>query len=381
LYKNKQLQGVLMKNKLLITSALAGSLIAGSALAQTTITGSLDLTYNALSKDLSQGIGSTRGVGRESQINIQNKGKLNVGGLEYAAGFALEFDGQGSASNTVTTVSDNSYTNENVYVDIISGNTTFTIGVDHIQRGYAGAAPQIVNITDQMAGAGSSTTFVIGARTSEAAGVGIMQNIPGTGIRASYYYAPRSVDTGTGDMNAQAANISTNSSYEFGINGTDTFGVKGLTVVAFKNKAQKSETTNFGDVTGTQYGIGYNFGQFAVGVDKLVDKNNNLAAAAPNAAFGEGTTTGIERDTQRIGVTFAATKDLTIGLVQTKTDVSGRTTTLNGTEKVQALQVGYSLGPVALSLSHMKFDDLMGRTGTVANDNGTYSVARLSTRF
>ena len=372
-----------MKNKLLITSALAGSLIAGSALAQTTITGSLDLTYNALSKDTSAGIGSTRGVGRESQINIQNKGKLNVGGLEYAAGFALEFDGQGSSSNTVTTVSDNSYTNENVYVDIISGNTTFTIGVDHVQRGYAGAAPQIVNITDQMAGAGSSTTFVIGARTSESAGLGIMQNIPGTGIRASYFYAPRSADTGTGDMNAQAANISTNSSYEFGINGTDTFGVKGLTVVAFKNKADKNETASFGAIEGTQYGIGYNFGQFAVGVDRLIDKNNNLVAAAANNALGENTVAGggIERDTQRIGVTFAATKDLTIGLVQTKTDVSGRTGTLNGTEKVQALQVGYSLGPVALSLSHMKFDDLMSRTGTVANDNGTYSVVRLSTRF
>jgi hypothetical protein len=370
-----------MKNKLLITSALAGSLIAGSALAQTTITGSLDLTYNALSKDLSQGIGSTRGVGRESQINIQNKGKLNVGGLEYAAGFALEFDGQGSGSNTVTTVSDNSYTNENVYVDIISGNTTFTIGVDHVQRGYAGAAPQIVNITDQMAGAGSSTTFVIGARTSESAGLGIMQNIPGTGIRASYFYAPRSGDTGTGDMNAQAANISTNSSYEFGINGTDTFGVKGLTVVAFKNKAEKTTSAFFGAVEGTQYGIGYNFGQFAVGVDRLIDKNNNLVAAAANNALGEQASTGIERDTQRIGVTFAATKDLTIGLVQTKTDHSGQTGTLNGTEKVQAVQVGYSLGPVALSLSHMKFDDLAGRTGTLVNDNGTYSVARLSTRF
>lgn len=373
-----------MKNKLLITSALAGSLIAGSALAQTTITGSLDLTYNALSKDTSAGIGSTRGVGRESQINIQNKGKLNVGGLDYAAGFALEWDGTGTTSADVATADTaKSISNENVYVDIISGNTTFTIGVDHIQRGYAGAAPQIVNITDQMAGAGSSTTFVIGARTSESAGLGIMQNIPGTGIRASYFYAPRSADAGTGDMNAQSANVSTNSSYEFGINGTDTFGVKGLTVVAFKNKADKNETASFGAVEGTQYGIGYNFGQFAVGVDRLIDKNNNLVAAAANNALGENTVAngGIERDTQRIGVTFAATKDLTIGLVQTKTDVSGRTGTLNGTEKVQALQVGYSLGPVALSLSHMKFDDLMGRTGTVAGDNGTYSVARLSTRF
>ena len=376
-----------MKNKLLITSALAGSLIAGSALAQTTITGSLDLTYNAVSKDLiatnARG-DSTRGVGRESQINIQNKGKLNVGGLDYAAGFALEFDGTGTGSPDVNANDTaKSITNENVFIDIISGNTTFTIGVDHIQRGYAGAAPAIVNITDQMAGAGSSTTFVIGARTSESAGLGIMQNIPGTGIRASYFYAPRSGDTGTGDMNAQAANLGSNSSYEVGINGTDTFGVKGLTVQAFKNKADKSRDEFGGSIKGTTYGIGYNFGQFAVGIDRLIDENNNLVAASNTDAFGERVGVDFERDTQKIGVTFAASKDLTIGLVQTKTDVTGAAagSTLNGTEKVQAIQVGYSLGPVALALTHAKFDDLSGRTGTLANDNGTLSVARLSTRF
>lgn len=371
-----------MKNKLLITSALAGSLIAGSALAQTTITGSLDLTYNLHSKDLSSGVGSSRGLGRETQINIQNKGKLNIVGLEYAAGFALEFDGTGSSNGTVANVPDQSVTNENVYIDFISGNTTFTIGVDHIQRGYAGAAPQIVNITDQMAGAGSQTTFVIGARTSEAAGVGIMQNIPGTGIRASYFYAPRALDTGTGDMNALTSRTGTNSSYEFGINGTNTFGVKGLTVVAFANKSEKSAVANRGDIEGKQYGIGYNFGQFAIGIDKLIDKNNNHAAQAADNAFGESTSRDKEADTQRIGATFAVNKDLTIGVVQTKTDFSGSSTASeNQTETVKALQVGYSLGPVALSLSHMKYSEMAGRGGTAAGDDGTFSVARLSTRF
>jgi len=371
-----------MKNKLLITSALATSLLAGSALAQTTITGSLDLTYNLLSKDLSSGLGSNRGLGRESQINVQNKGKTNIAGVDYAAGFALEFDGTTTSSATVSTAPDNSMTNENVYVDLIIGNTTLTMGVDHIQRGYAGATPQIVNITDQMAGAGSQTTFVIGAKTSEMAGVGVMQNIPGTGIRASYFYAPKGQDVGIADMGAQSTTLGTNSSYEFGINGTDTFGVKGLTVVAFKNKQEKSQTALFGDIEGKQYGVGYNFGQFAVGFDKLVEKNMNLAAGAALNPNGESSTRGIERDTQRIGVTFAVNKDLTLGLVQTKTDNSGSaTSTENGTEKVQAVQVGYSLGPVALSLTHAKFDDLAGRTGTSAGDNGTLSIARLSTRF
>ena len=367
-----------MKNKLLVTTALVGGLLTGSSFAQTTVTGDLALTYNALNKKIAGGL-STRGVGRESQLNIQNKGKLN-NGMDYAAGFSLEFDGTGSASNTVLTTPDHSVTNENVYIDLISGNTTFTIGVDHIQRGYAGAAPQVVNITDQMAGAGSSTTFVIGAGTSESAGVGIMQKIPQAGITASAYYAPRSKDTGTGDMNALAATGS-NSSYEVGINGVDTFGVKGLTVVAFYNSMAKSASNFAGDVVGKQYGVGYNFGQFAIGFDKLIDENNNLAAAASGNPMGEATE-GVKRDTRRIALSYAVTPTFTVALVEAKTENSGSTTaSLNGDETVRALQAGYNLGPVAITASHNKFTNLAGRTGVVPNDDGSLSILRLTTKF
>ena len=367
-----------MKNKLLVTTALVGGLLTGSSFAQTTVTGDLALTYNALNKKIAGGL-STRGVGRESQLNIQNKGKLN-NGMDYAAGFSLEFDGTGSSSGTVNTTPDQSVTNENVYIDFISGNTTFTIGVDHIQRGYAGAAPQVVNITDQMAGAGSSTTFVIGAGTSESAGVGIMQKIPQAGITASAYYAPRSKDTGTGDMNALAATGS-NSSYEVGINGVDTFGVKGLTVVAFYNSMAKSASNFAGDVVGKQYGVGYNFGQFAIGFDKLIDENNNLVAAASGNPMGESTA-GLKRDTRRIALSYAVTPTFTVALVEAKTENSGSTTaSLNGDETVRALQAGYNLGPVAITASHNKFTNLAGRTGVVPNDDGSLSILRLTTKF
>jgi hypothetical protein len=367
-----------MKNKLLVTTALVGGLLTGSSFAQTTVTGDLALTYNALNKKIAGGL-STRGVGRESQLNIQNKGKLN-NGMDYAAGFSLEFDGTASSSATVNTAPDHSVTNENVYIDFISGNTTFTIGVDHIQRGYAGAAPQVVNITDQMAGAGSSTTFVIGAGTSESAGVGIMQKIPQAGITASAYYAPRSKDTGTGDMNALGATGS-NSSYEVGINGVDTFGVKGLTVVAFYNSMAKSASNFAGDVVGKQYGVGYNFGQFAIGFDKLIDENNNLAAAASGNPMGEATE-GLKRDTRRIALSYAVTPTFTVALVEAKTENSGSTTaSKNGDETVRALQAGYNLGPVAITASHNKFTNLAGRTGVVPTDDGSLSILRLTTKF
>lgn len=81
-----------MKKTLLISSALASGIIySGSVLAQTTVSGTLDLHYKAFSMDGTAGT-STRGIGREAQLNVANKGKLN-NGMDYAAGFSLEFDG------------------------------------------------------------------------------------------------------------------------------------------------------------------------------------------------------------------------------------------------------------------------------------------------
>jgi hypothetical protein len=111
--------------KLLLTSALIGStLVAGNAIAQTTVTGNLNIAYKAISVEpATSAMNTGRGFGNEQQINIQNKGKLN-NGLDYAAGFSIENDG----AQTGTLF------NENVYIDFIAGNTTLTIGTDHIQN-------------------------------------------------------------------------------------------------------------------------------------------------------------------------------------------------------------------------------------------------------
>jgi len=260
-----------MKKTLLISSALASGIIySGSALAQTTVSGSLDLHYKAFSMD-GTATTSNRGIGRESQLNVQSKGKLN-NGMDYAAGFSLEFDGAngsptaGTNSNASSTES-NSISNENVYVDIIMGSTTLTMGIDHIQNSTNHSAPFVRNVLDDVAAgyAGMSATDQIGAKTKEAMAVGILQNIPGTGINLSALYAPQGGSIGGSDQNAGTTG-QRNSSYEIGFIGTDPFGVKGAKIHAFKNKEDAS-ITGAADVNGTTYGVGYNFGQFALGVD------------------------------------------------------------------------------------------------------------------
>ena len=364
-----------MKNKLLITSALASSLLAGSsALAQTSVTGDLAIAYTANSKDLSAGAGSTRGFGRESQLNVTNKGKLN-NGLDYAASFSLEFDGRGLGNARGTELP--SISNENVAIHIINGNTQFSVGADMMQRGYAGAIPGVWHSIDMMRSAGSSTTFVVGAGTSESIGAGITQKVPQVGLTASALYVPRTKDTGGEDAAALSAFGTTNSSYELTLAGSDAFGVKGLGLIYSYNEMEKDLGTYAGDVKGTTMGISYNAGQFAIGADRFVNKNAVATTAATNESGNA--TTGAEHETTRLGVTFNVSPTLTIGLTTANTDSSGQTTT--GKEKVNTVQVGYNLGPVAVQASLASYENLMGATGPVAGDDGKMGQIRLVTKF
>ena len=359
-----------MKKTLLISSALASGIIySGSALAQTTVSGSLDLHYKAMSFD-GTGLGSVRGIGRESQLNVQSKGKLN-NGMDYAAGFSMEFDGinsspvagqQGQAdTNELNTVS-----NENVYIDIIMGSTTLTMGIDHIQNSTNHSAPFVRNVLDDVAAsyAAMSATDQIGAKTKEAMAIGIVQNIPGTGINLSALYAPQGGSTGGSDQNPGSGQR--NSSYEIGFTGTDAFGVKGSKIHFFKNKEEKSNNvfTSIADLEGTTYGVGYNFGQFALGVD--VHKTNRQEKTEVAA---------VDMKNTMISGTFAATKDVTLGLVYNKNDITGKA----GDEKIKAVQVGYNLGPVVITAEYADVENIDGATTT--GTSGQQGSVRLSTKF
>jgi len=230
-----------MKNKLLITTALASSLVAGSAIAQTTITGSLAVSYKSVQGKNSTANGNS--FGKESQINVANKGKLNIGGLSYAAGFSLEFDGAdgiytyspgssiangtvsvtgaqatsintvgsvGTGASSVTTLTVNSaaitgtsrntgsngWHLENNYIDIISDSTgtTLTISSDHLQNARGGLANIVGQHAEDFTGGVNKTTTSLamdyaGTSVAESFGIGIVQNVGKLG-KASFLYVP-----------------------------------------------------------------------------------------------------------------------------------------------------------------------------------------------
>jgi hypothetical protein len=360
-----------MKNKLLLTTAIAGSLVfAGSAMSQTSITGSLDIAYKSQSYDLNAGAASKRGFGREAQVNVQNKGKL-ANGMEYTAGFALEFDGasrtSSSGQNTMAAINEpGSISNENVYVDVeLLKGTTVTVGVDHIQN-ITRTVPQVLEVLDHVAaGLGMSAVNTVGAQTKESMGIGIVQVIPfGTGLTASFNYAPNSADFGLSDQAADATQNHRNSSYEMGVTGVDVMGIKGLGLWYFQNKEEASREggTDLIDKTGKSYGVSYSGAGYTAGYSE--HKHNRASMSS---------TADVEAVAKTYAVTYAVNKDITLGL----TRMVNNADTQPQSERINAIQLGYNLGPVALVVSGSDISGIAYANGADAKELGV----RLSTRF
>ena len=353
-----------MKNKLMRTTALVGSMVllgTGISVAQTTVSGNLDLSYRAVSNDKTP-LNSFRGFGKESQINLANKGKLN-NGMDYAAGFSLEFDGADNASNPATDPVDGRGAHgEGVYINFISGNTTVHIGADHIQN------PDSHGLINPV-GVGYITTY--GAGTTPTAGIyptdtnspygayglGVIQNVPNIG-KFSAFYAPNDDNSVSGADIGNTTTIgfyeNTNeSAYELGFTGD--LGVKGLAVQAFYNKKDQPDGTN-GDQKGTVLAASYNFGQ--------------VTLAAERRKF-ETTTDTVGK---ALGVSFAATKDLSFGLVYGKADLS--TATVD--EKIKIAAIGYNLGPVVINTEYTDTENLRG---SAANGDTKEVIVKVSTKF
>lgn len=398
-----------MKNKLLITTALASSLVAGSAIAQTTITGSLAVSYKSVQGK--NGTANGNSFGKESQINVANKGKLNIGGLSYAAGFSLEFDGadgiytyspassssaisitggQLSSINvagsigaadanstvvltapTITGTSRNTGSNgwhlENNYIDIISESTgtTLTISSDHIQNARGGLANIVGQHAEDFTGGVNKTTTSLamdyaGTSVAESFGIGIVQNVGKLG-KASFLYVPnhsnQSIIASKTSVTQSAGVVADDGDAILG--STDDLprayeygfigdlGVKGLTVKAFKNVEGKKRVITDNAGTETNSQISKTKGQ-------------NLGIRYNYDIF----TVGVNQMKQKQGSSLAA----------------GNTTTLrDGTE---TKQMEYGLGvavnkdlSVGLYYNKTKRDAQTQLTTNTTADEKTQSIA------
>ena len=349
-----------MKNKLLTTTAIAGLLITGNAFAQTTVTGNLDLSYKAISNSNAKS-NSVRGLGKESQINVTNKGKLN-NGMDYIAGFSIEHDGAEGGNATIDGSSTGSTSgtrmfNENIYIDFISGKTTLTIGADHIQN----PDYEITNLT----GTADLDEIISGVITTGAAmltsigspyssfGVGLTQDL-GVG-KFSVYYAPNATTAVAGDSHGgfgthQNSVDGANSQYEIGFRGD--LGIKGFDLGAFYNSVDSNDRgTNSNSADNYKISLRHNFGTVS-------------AAASYSVQEANTTTTVTEKESKNLGLAYAVNKDISVGIAHGRTTDNASAAKKAAEEKITTISMGYSLGPVALGLSAGKVENYANTAST-----------------
>ena len=362
---------------MLTRTALVSSLVLAGASysnAQTTVSGNLNMTYKAIKSDQS-GKQQYRGFGKESQINLTNKGKLN-NGMDYVAGFSIELDGSdtmavNASSSAQNTTSLSGAFNENTYIDFISGNTTFTIGADHIQNPDFAVSNLVgvSDIDDLMSGVGvtkgAAASLALLFPTSkgsayESYGFGIVQTLP-VG-KASISYVPNAT-TGVAANDQNAFNSRTNapgiydgvSRWEVGFNGD--LGVKGLTASAFYNRTTEAGQAN---TTGQYLAAKYNTGNVTVALGRA-EQQANLSNA------------GVDTKSDEVGIAYAISKDVSIGYSAARTEKDGSA----AKEKMQQISLGYSLGPISTGITVGSIKNL----GGTADVNGDAILANAKVNF
>ena len=286
----------------------------------------------------------------------------------------------GASSNTVTAAASDSritrIANENVFIDLIFGNTTLSVGSDHLNNMSFSAVPRVAQhmgttlasvamdtsstlgvAQAATAGGGTAYRFYAGGASLGASnymGLGVQQVTPFGTITGQYF--PRA--NGTAASNDGIVRQTSNDAYELHYRGN--LGVKGLTATAGYNMIkQNGATTAAGgadDQVGAAVGLGYNFGSAAVGVQKNWTDNGGSATAS--------TPTQIDISSVEIGATYALTKDITLGA--TRVTTSGQYFTaldMPANEKATSLTVGYNLGAINTSVTYAQVKDIRGVHG------------------
>jgi hypothetical protein len=347
--------------KLILTTALTGLMISGSAIAQTAVTGEMRINLKTVSSSAATAgtTTSNRGFGTEQQLNISNKGKLSVGGLNYAAGFSIENDG----------VQTTTLFNENNYIDIINpaSGTTISFSQDHIQRSDSSRSNSYhfgFDANDMSTSGVGTTAFsqTGGPGVGQSQTVAILQAVPGFGT-LSYNYAPSLTPsassqtiTGAGSSEGLTENDE-ESAYEVGFVGD--LGVKGLNVALFKSEQKRKPALSVKE-EGQYLGASYTAGAITAGVTR---REYNPDAASIK----------IENKETHYGLTYAVSPALSVNAVYGKVDV----TSAAADQKIKMIQVGYNLGPVALVTGFAKNEDI---GGVVGNDSDVF-MTRLLTAF
>lgn len=375
-----------MTNKLRLSTAIIGSLAGlglSAAVAQTTVSGNVAMGFIAASTDNTDKTGSWSSMSKETQVNIGTKGKLN-NGMNYAAGFSLEFDGPDTGATAMYA--------EGNYIEISSANneTTLTIGADRIQNGDRHVTNAVgigyigqdgLGAAGALTSAGNLSIFPRHGSIYQNFGAGVVQKV-GNG-NLSFYYVPNMTTTIMNEIGNDASTVvqlndrsGANKGKAFEVGYLGDLGIKGLTAQAFYTSGDKINRQLSGDkkVKSTNLGLSYKVGDVTVSASQLTTEGVQPGYSGTSSTLTSGELSE-ELKGKSVGIAFAASKDLSFGLTYATAD-SNHATSIRD-EKTTIASVGYSLGAVGVKAQVADVENFAG----LANNDGKMARVLVFTSF
>jgi len=327
-----------MKKLLLGTSLASAMLVAASAYAEVKVGGSLETTINTRETQTSGTVGnsSPTSIGHETDLNLRTSKELD-NGMTLSAGFDI-----------------NNSTNEDQFVTLTSGATSFSVGND-----VSGVADNVsqedftpyVAQDFHSAGTGGNIQGIETAHGNN----GFFVKHAGEMATVEAVYSPSAGATNTTGASSNVNNTTLSSGYDIAIHGN--FGVEGLKAGYGMSKAQSTTATQ-NDQEGKGYGIKYAMGDITVGAGRTVNQDVN---------------TSTEDKVTTYGVTYNVNDQLSVGVAAGKLEVEG---TAND-EEYQTFQVGYDLGGMVVTAGFYQVENVGGTSGS---DNENLEI-RTVTKF
>ena len=327
-----------MKKLLLGTSLASAMLVAASAYAEVKVGGSLETTINTRETQTSSATGnsSPTSIGHETDIKFSTSKDLD-NGMSLKAGFDI-----------------NNSTNEDQYVTLTTGATSFSVGND-----VSGVADNVSQedftpyVAQDFHSAGTGGN-IQGIETAHGAN-GFFVKHKGDMATVEAVYSPSAGASNTTGASSIVDHSTKGSGYDIAIHGS--FGVEGLKAGYGMSKVQSTTATE-NDQEGKGYGIKYAMGDITVGAGRTI--NQDVA-------------TSTEDKVTTYGVTYNVNDQLSVGVAIGTMERDGVATD----EEYQTFQVGYDLGGMGITLGYYQVENIGGTSGS---DNENLEI-RTVTKF
>jgi len=339
-----------MNKKLLCSTALAGALISGAAFAELKIGGDFTHTINIGSNEA----GSTSNnagerLGTEMNLKLSSKADLNNG-------MYISYSGRLEVDDSQAGAYDHEY-------EVQLGQGNFYIGAGSDAGNNISSSPTLPVVGYQIGtlalGVGPYTPLnydgFLGANAAAASGASseanntshLSLNYKAAGGTFSYIYSPNNDATNEKDDDSDAlSSAAGGSAYAILYQGSP---VANTNIIIGRNVSKNAtDSTAGGEYTNDKFGVSYNFGKFAAGVEYQTQENDNKAT---------------DDNVWNYAVSMKASDSLTFGLQYSIAEADGTGDAGKPKEKIKAISAGYNLGAASIAVSLIDGTDMANTQG------------------